>query len=149
MPGRWSKHWLPLALWMVLIFSASTSLGSPHNTSRFIRPFLLWLNPHMTEKTIALAHYMIRKTAHFMEYAVLGWLAWRAIHHEEAFGSCSAGRQFWLAFLLSALYASTDEFHQMFVPTRQPAVMDVLLDTCGASAGLLATWSARRLGKRK
>ncbi len=142
--GRLCKYWLPLALWMVLIFSASTSLGSPHNTSRFIRPFLLWLNPHMPEAVIEQVHFVIRKTAHFVEYAVLGCLAWRAFHYDSAFRSCSGPRQFWFAFLLSAFYASTDEFHQMFVPTRFPAVLDVLLDSCGAGAGLLMTWSVRR-----
>jgi hypothetical protein len=32
---------------MTLIFGASTGLGRPENTSRFVVPFLLWLNPHM------------------------------------------------------------------------------------------------------
>jgi len=134
---------------MALIFSASTSLGAPHNTSRFVRPFLLWLNPHMPEETIERWHFIIRKTAHFVEYAALGFLAWRATRYDAAFRSFSPLRQFWLALLFSALYASTDEFHQMFVPTRQPAVLDVLLDTCGAGAGLLMTWTARRLLKAK
>jgi VanZ family protein len=133
---------------MVLIFGASTSLGAPKYTSLFVRPFLLWLNPHMSEETIEEVHFYVRKTAHFVEYAMLGFLAWRAIHRDPAFLSCSQARQFWLALLFSALYASTDEFHQKFVPTREPRVQDVMLDTCGAGAGLVLTWSARRLGKR-
>ena len=103
---------------MVLIFSASTSLGASDNTSRFVRPFLLWLEPHMSEETIEHWHYIIRKTAHFVEYAMLGFLAWRAVHNDAAFRSYSASRQFWFALLFAALYASTDEFHQKFVPTR-------------------------------
>jgi VanZ family protein len=130
---------------MAVIFSASTSLGGPNNTGRFIRPFLLWLNPRIAEETIEEVHHAVRKCAHFCEYAVLGFLAWRVVHLDPAFSTASAARQYRLALLLCALYASTDEFHQSFVPTRQPAVLDVLLDTCGAGFGLLTTWSVRRL----
>jgi VanZ family protein len=130
---------------MAVIFSASTSLGAPSHTSRFVRPFLLWLNPRMSEETIEKVHLAIRKCAHFCEYAVLGFLAWRVVHLDPAFSTASAARQYRLALLLCALYASTDEFHQSFVPTRHPAVLDVMLDTCGAAFGLLTTWSVRRL----
>ncbi len=134
---------------MAVIFCASTSLGAPDNTSRFIRPFLLWLDPHMSEQTIELWHHFIRKCAHACEYAMLGVLAWRVIHFDTAFSSASAGRQYRLALLVCALYASTDEFHQSFVPTRQPAVLDVLLDTSGAGLGLLITWIVRRIRKTR
>jgi VanZ family protein len=147
--GRFGKYWLPLVLWMALIFSASTSLGASSNTSRFVRPFLLWLNPHMTEQTIVEVHLFIRKTAHFVEYAGLGCLACRAVHNDPAFRSFSVVRQFWFAILISAFYASTDEVHQSFVPGRQPAVHDVLLDTFGASVGLVMIWSVRRLRHAK
>lgn len=132
---------------MAVIFSASTSLGAPNNTSRFIRPFLLWLNPQMPEETIELVHHIIRKCAHFCEYAMLGFLAWRVVHRDLSLSFPSAGRQYWLALLFCALYAASDEFHQSFVPTRQPAVLDVMLDTCGAGFGLLMTWCFRRFRK--
>jgi VanZ family protein len=147
--GRFCKHWLPLAIWMVVIFSASTSLGSPRYTSRFIRPFLLWLDPHMSARTIEQVHHAIRKSAHFCEYAMLGLLAWQVLHGDPAFSTVGAGRQYWLALLFCALYASSDEFHQKFVPSRQPAVLDVLLDTCGAGFGLFVTWCIRRLRKAR
>jgi len=146
-PGRLCKYWLPLILWMAVIFSASTGLGSPANTSCFFRPLMHWLFPGMSEEKIEQLHFVVRKTAHFVEYAVLGVLAWRAVHFDPAFGSYSPGRQLRLALLLCLLYASTDEFHQSFVPTRQPAVQDVLLDGCGSGFGLLAVWGARRRRK--
>jgi VanZ family protein len=134
---------------MAVIFSASTSLGAPKHTAYFIRPFLLWLDPHMSEETIEKVHHATRKCAHFCEYATLGFLVWRVIHFDPAFSTVSAGRQFWLAILFCALYASTDEFHQKFVPTRQPAVLDVTLDTCGAGFGLFMTWIVRRSRKSR
>ncbi|MGA2750752.1 MAG: VanZ family protein [Verrucomicrobiota bacterium] len=144
---RIGKYWLPLILWMCLIFSASTGLGAPAHTSRFVRPFLLWLNPRMSEETIERVHHIVRKCAHFTEYAVLGVLAWRLFHRDAAFSAFSPGRQLWWALLFCAFYASTDEFHQKFVPNRQPAVLDVLLDTCGAGFGVAAAWSQRRAQK--
>jgi VanZ family protein len=147
--GRFCKYWLPLVVWMAVIFSASTSLGAPKHTSRFIRPFLLWLNPRMSEETIEEVHHVIRKCAHVCEYAMLGFLVWRVVHLDSAFSTVGAARQYWLAILFCALYAASDEFHQSFVPTREPAVLDVLLDTCGAGLGLLMTWSVRRLRKAR
>jgi VanZ family protein len=142
--GRLCKYWLPLILWMAVIFSASTRLGAPANTSAFFRPLMHWLFPGMSERKIEEIHYFVRKTAHFVEYAVLGFLAWRAVHLDPAFSSFSVRRHYWFAILFCMLYASTDEFHQSFVPTRQPAVQDVLLDTCGAGFGLLATLGVRK-----
>ena len=34
------------------------------------------------------------------------------------------------------VYAATDEFHQYFIPGRSAEVMDVCIDTLGASIGL-------------
>jgi VanZ family protein len=128
---------------MVVIFGASTNLGAPSNTSHFFRPLLHWLFPSSTEKQFDLIHHVVRKTAHFVEYAVLGVLVWRAVHFDRAFGSYSPRRQFWFALLCCMFFASTDEFHQKFVPTREPAVQDVLLDTCGSGFGLLVIWGWR------
>ena len=103
----------------------------------------------MSEETIELVHHTVRKCAHFCEYAMLGFLVLRVVHLDAAFSTASAGRRYWLALLFCALYAASDEFHQSFVPTRQPAVLDVFLDTCGAGFGLLMTWSVRRLRKAR
>ena len=46
----------------------------------------------------------------------------------------------WSALIFVALYATSDEIHQAFVPTRQASVWDVLLDTTGGAFGLLFLW---------
>ena len=46
------------------------------------------------------------------------------------------------------LYATSDEFHQLFVASRQARVLDVLIDTSGAALGLLLIWIAGKLRKR-
>lgn len=144
MAGRIIKYWLPVILCMTLIFGASTSLGRPENTSRIIVPFLLWLNPHMSWETIEKIHGVIRKTAHFVEYSLLGLLLWRLIHLDPALAPCRS-REFLTALAAAALYAASDEFHQRFVPGREASVRDVLLDSCGAGCGLAVIWAMRRL----
>lgn len=129
---------------MGLIFTASTDLGTPAHTSRIIVPILKWLDPNISEATIDLVHHIIRKTAHFVGYAILGILIWRAIRAVTDLPSTRPAQPFRLALLCAALYASTDETHQIFVPGREPAVRDVLLDTCGAAAGLAVAWCVSR-----
>jgi VanZ family protein len=149
MSRRFITHWLPLLLWMGVIFGASTSLGSPRNTSRFVVPFLLWLNPHMSWQTIELVHGAVRKTAHAVEYAMLGFLIWRVVHSAAALALHRPAWHFRFALLLAALYAATDETHQFFIPGRQASVRDVFLDTCGAGLGLAVTWCIVRMRRSK
>ena len=134
---------------MVLIFGASTDLGAPRNTSRFIGPFLRWLVPSITDQTIKAVQYNIRKTGHVAEYAILSLLLWRArrktISNEPLNWNWSDAR---FAIFISASYAATDEFHQYFVATRQGSIWDVLLDTSGAVLGIFALWKIGRWFKR-
>jgi hypothetical protein len=64
-------HWLPVVLWGLFIFTMSTSSFSAFNTSRFIEPMLRWFFPLASRETIGLLHALVRKSAHFTEYAVL------------------------------------------------------------------------------
>ncbi len=77
---------------------------------------------------------ILRKLAHVAEYAILGALLGRAVRRPG------------LALALGVLYAVSDEVHQVFVEGRHGSPLDVLIDTAGIVAGLLA-WqrlSARR-----
>lgn len=146
--GRFFKYWLPVVLWMSLTFGASTGLGRPEYTARFIRPLLIWLVPNISEKTIRKVHFAVRKSAHFVEYCGLGLLLWRLVHFDPAFAALRPW-EFLIALFFAALYAASDEFHQYFVPGREAAARDVLLDSCGAGFGLAALWVARRLWPEK
>lgn len=102
------------------------------------------LHIRLSESAFEKIHYGIRKSAHFVEYFILGALLWRTVSSLPSMAAKTAGQQFRLGLLLAALYAATDETHQIFVPTRQPAIHDVALDTCGAACGLAAAWAATR-----
>jgi len=78
---------------------------------------------------------ILRKLAHVAEYAILGALLGRAVRRPG------------LALALGVLYAVSDEVHQVFVEGRHGSPLDVLIDTAGLVAGLLA-WQ-RLSGRRR
>ena len=124
------KYWLPVLLWMLFIFIGSTDLMSAEHTSRFIGPFLRWFSPDISDAAIASVQLVVRKCAHLTEYAILAALLLRALRQHLL-----ASRS--LAFLLAALYAVLDEFHQSFVPSRTGSIWDVAIDIAGAIVGLV------------
>jgi VanZ family protein len=69
---------------------------------------------------------VLRKIAHAAEFAVLGLLLVRALGREG------------LALALGIAYAASDELHQHFVPGRQGAPVDVLIDAVGVFVGVYA-----------
>ncbi|MEI6107213.1 MAG: VanZ family protein [Opitutae bacterium] len=138
------KPWLPVILWMGLIFVASSDAGSFDHSSRFVEPLLRWLFPTASTETIGLMHHFLRKAGHFSEYAVLSLLTLRALRlsrPERSFLNAVA-----LALLVTAGYAATDEYHQSLVPGRTAAVGDVLIDSAGAVTALAVAAVWRRRG---
>ena len=133
---RFLKYWLPLLIWVGVIFLGSTDLMSAEHTSRFIVPFLRWLKPNISAETLASIHFILRKCAHVGEYAVLALLLLRAatlmtnfrrsipILSVNVLGVC-------------LFVAATDEFHQTFVASRGASVTDIMIDSGGVILGLL------------
>src|SRR5437764_2309357 len=121
MPGSSSffRYWLPVLIWMCLIFSASTNAMSSRNTSRFIAPLVRFFKPDISELALRRVVYGVRKTAHVTEYAIFALLLWRAwrkpVKNDPRPWRWSDAL---LAVGLAALYASSDEIHQYFVPSR-------------------------------
>ena len=52
------------------------------------------------------------------------------------------------AWLLTVIYAISDEWHQSFVAGRHPQATDVLIDACGAATALLAVWLVQRRAEK-
>jgi len=128
-------RYAPLIIWMALISFASSNEFSAINTSRVVRPLLLWLFPNITEESIGLAHLLVRKAAHITEYAVLGWLAARAFTGSSR--EFLRRRWFLAGLLLIALQALLDEYHQSFVPSRTGSLYDSGIDLAGGLIGLI------------
>lgn len=131
---------------MSLIFVGSADTQSYEHSSRIIVPLLHWLFPHMPEARVEFIHHAFRKCAHLGEYSVLAVVLWRAVRKPVRNDPRPwSWREAAIAALIVFAYASTDEFHQIFVPGRTPLVTDVLIDTTGAIMGMLALWAAGRL----
>jgi len=60
---------------------------------------------------------------HFLEFGLFYAIAWKAFKRHRY--AC--------AFLLTAVYAGSDEFHQIFVVTREASILDWLADIAGAA----------------
>ena len=147
--GSFTRYWLPLALWMALIFTASTDALSSSRTSRIIGPFLRWIYPGVSNLAIYRVQTVVRKGGHVAEYAVLALLVWRTLRRPQRSNPrpwqwSHAG----VALLVAVGFAASDEWHQSFVPSRDGRVKDVLWDSAGAAAGLAGLWSLGRWKKR-
>ena len=136
-------YWLPLLVWMCIIFTASGDANSSHHSSLIFEPFIHWLFPHMSQEHVERLHYGFRKCCHLTEYAIFAVLAWRAIRQPRR-----NDRRPWrwdeagLALAILFLYAATDELHQVYVPTRTAEVSDVIVDVCGGTVALALLWIA-------
>jgi VanZ family protein len=129
------RRWAPLVIWAAVIFTFSTGWFTSDNTEAIARPFLHWLFPSLTPDALSFIHHLIRKCGHVTEYFIFGLLVLRTIR---------AGRpDMRLVWALAAIgivaaYASSDEFHQSFVPGRGASIYDVMLDTGGGALSQVA-----------
>lgn len=139
----------PVVVWAAFVLFASSANFSASNTSRIIRPLLLWLFPGIAESSIQQVHFLVRKAAHFSEYAILALLTARAVRTSRL---AALKRSWWPAsFVFVAAVALVDEYHQSFLPSRTGTIYDSLLDMTGGAVALtcLAIWLAvRRRGRR-
>jgi VanZ family protein len=121
--GNLARYWLPPVAWMGMIYylSAQSNLPGPPDP---------WLNT------------LLKKGAHFGAYAGLAFWWWRALcsARETSPSRLSKGTVLALAFILTVLYATSDEFHQSFTPDRHPCRWVVLIDAAGAATALGLLW---------
>jgi len=142
------KYWLPVFIWLGVIFAGSTDIFSAEQTSRYLVLFLRWLDPQISISTIAVIHFVLRKLGHLTEYAVLAALLWRALRS----GTNLRARMpplFAGVWVVCAIFAATDEFHQSFIASRSASLLDLMIDTSGAVVGLaicvlFAAWANRK-----
>ncbi len=109
--------WLPPIVWGILIFSGS-SVSVP------------------SFSPVAWQDFVIHKTAHIIEYSILGILIYRAFKEEKI----SRKEAVIYAIRVAFFYGISDEFHQSFTPTRTPRLRDVIIYTIGAGIGVLIVW---------
>ena len=129
------KLLIPLAVvfWMAIIFKLSAQPGEQSNLlSTKVTTIIVSLAKLFRPDVDVLSlNYFIRKCAHFLAYLVLGIVVLFATRRIGYTGK--KGIVFTLMLCIG--YAITDELHQAFVPGRTPKLLDVLIDSSGASLG--------------
>lgn len=132
---------------MLLIAIESTDWLSSAHTSRILYPlfhFLMGLDLARFE----IWHHYIRKVGHFVGYFTLSFFLFRAWRATLRLSYSSRWGLRWatIAFFMSVLVASLDEWHQTFLPSRTGALRDVFLDSSAALTAqilifLVLTWN--------
>ena len=119
---------LPPIAWTGLIAYFGSGQWSGDETSEWLGPLLSALWPAASPEQLATAHFLIRKSGHVFEYAILAGL-WR-----RGLGGA------WAPLGLAVLTGCLDELRQSLTPGRVGAIADVLLDTAAAATavGLIA-----------
>lgn len=157
----WQQNWvrilttaLTLCMMVLIFFFSAEDAAHSNQTSGVVSewvaertvPEYKKLPPARKQTVLDQVQRTVRKCAHFLEYMTLGFLlrccaeSWFGRKRGLPIGSWMAG----------ALYAATDEAHQLLVDGRGGSVLDVLLDSSGVLTGvLIATLLIRTIRKGK
>lgn len=129
-------------LWAGLIFymSAQTAGESSSLSGGVIKGIVSLLHdfekidPMAQASIIEELQFIIRKSAHFLIYMVLGVfvsLACSRFTHRSV--KCGL-----ISLLICAAYAASDEVHQLFVAGRSCEFRDFIIDSAGSVLGIVA-----------
>ncbi|MCX6730883.1 MAG: VanZ family protein [Candidatus Roizmanbacteria bacterium] len=102
-------YWFPPAAWMGVIFYMSSQRS-------------ISITSHVT------TDFVTFKTLHMVEYAFLFFFFFRAF---QSLKYLKPNINALCSFCLTMFYSLTDEFHQLYIATRQGRFRDVLFDVVG------------------
>lgn len=112
-------------IWGNSLLNGDTSGDISGGFSAWIGRFIPFLSPDSPH-----GHFLIRKMAHFSVFCLLGMgLCW-------LMGMLSKSKILLRALAIAASVAAIDESIQRFIPDRHGCFSDMLLDSCGAMAGI-------------
>lgn len=137
--------------WMAVIFAFSSQDGSASSetSGRVVEAAIQILKPDFKNMKTqdqqsfrSMVTIVVRKGAHCTEYFILGLLLFLLFWQWRP---SFIGRDLIMwhrvclsAWVTAALYACTDELHQVFSAGRSPQIRDVCIDSAGAALGVLA-----------
>lgn len=140
--------WWPVAVWLFVIRLESTDYASSVHTFGLLYRIATSIFGPISPRLVFALNSDLRKFGHFVGYAILGWLVFRALkltQHkrlrlilQRRLGIFFRDLWRWdwavIAVLFTAVTASFDEFHQRELASRSGRWQDVVLDTTGAVA---------------
>ncbi|HLG17843.1 MAG TPA: VanZ family protein [Blastocatellia bacterium] len=142
--ARIARYWGPVLMMIAAMYVFSTDFFSFESTRAIVAAVLGWFMTDVSSTAIAEGNYVLRKSAHFAEYAVLAALVFRAFRAD----SMLRWRLIWGLYSLGVVvcWAVMDEYHQSQMRRRGGSVYDSLLDSAGGLFALvvIALWSRRR-----
>ncbi len=147
--------WVPVMVWLGVLCAESSRYGSTDNTATYFRKLWIALLGPPNEALFAVVHHDIRKSLHFLAYAFLSILIFRALRNAWRNQQAIAIRTreyYWqlrwavIAMAGTLAAAVADEIHQTFIPGRTGVWQDVVIDCSGALVFqvLLYLWGTSR-----
>ena len=120
---------LLVIIWMVVIFTFSNT-NAINSTKQSDGVISVVAKIFHYDGDITNFRYLVRKTAHFTLYLLLGILVCYSLKFNNVKNMIK------LSLLICILYACTDEIHQLFVNGRSGELLDVCIDTLGSLLGV-------------
>ncbi len=109
------RRWLPLIVWIVMIFALSSIPGFSSDDVNLPAGF--------------------DKIVHFIEYAVFAMLYYRGL----SYGGVRIRWSIVIIVIISGIaVAALDEMYQSYIPRRDSSIYDLVMDSAGVIAGTLA-----------
>src|SRR5579863_1216871 len=128
-------RWFMVVVWASFIFYLSTSGFGPSFTKWLLIQILSLLHIVVSPERFEFLHFCLRKLAHLTEYCIFSLLLYAASLNAEDFEWHP--RLALRSVVIAGLYSLTDEYHQSYVATRTPSLVDCGIDTAGASFAVL------------
>ncbi len=132
--SQYVRYWLPPILWMIFFFPVlNTFLASPAIYRALLSLFQLFISD-VSASTIEVPYIIIRKSIHFVEYAILTFLMYRAFRGDN-FKKWDLR---WAVYtgIIAVGYGFLDEFLQTFIPSRNGSILDCVINSVGVFAAL-------------
>ena len=118
--------WLLFVSWLILIFYFSNQPGSI--SSDLSNNVLKTILNNLAISNFTVLAVILRKLAHFSEYFILSFLTLNLVKQYKVVSPYD----FVIVMFFCFFYASSDEFHQLFIENRMASFLDVLLDYSGS-----------------
>jgi VanZ family protein len=140
------EYWLPLLVWLVIIFFFSTDAFAADKTAGLIYAALRLIAPGLSQPDLQFWHMVIRKCGHISEYFILAIFTHRTLRQDQP----DLTRIKLRTLCFAVLAAAFDEYHQSLTLFRTASPIDVSYDCLGAvwALWLITTNETRRLRTR-
>lgn len=136
-------HSILVIIWMLVIFNFSSQNGTKSTkTSDVVTSMVVNVTTSVTNKDIPREEvkkkvenstFLVRKTAHFTEYLILGILVLQLLSDYTKINK----KMLLVSLIICYLYAVSDEVHQIFIPGRTAKVLDTFIDGAGSLVGIV------------